>query len=446
MTLSEAFNSDPRIEKARNLILETLKEHQAKITGVKGPSDKLKTPYQEAIAQFEALRGGKLYYPYLGSGFGKGALVELNDGSIKYDMITGIGPHVFGHSDPDVINAALEGAISDTIMEGNLQQNIDSLELLKLLTNVSGLPHCFLTSSGAMAVENGLKVAFQHRHPATRLLAFEHCFAGRTLNASQITDKAAYREGLPPTLAIDYVPFYENEDSTKQAVSAIKKYIARYPKQHAAMIIELVQGEGGFYAAPRSFFTAIIETLREAGILVFIDEIQTFGRLYKLFGFQYYGLEPDIVTIGKMSQVCATFFTENVKPRAGLLSQTFTTSTVAIRASIAIIKRLTDGNFYGDQGRIAHIHDRFTRGLKKIAEKHPGLVEGPFGIGGMIAFTAFKGDNIKVIEYVQRLFHKGVIAFTAGSNPTRVRLLAPLLNLTDEDIDHVLTILEDALL
>lgn len=447
MTISEAFNSDPRVEQAKILILEALKEHQTKIKGVKEPLVNLKTSYEKAIEDFEKIRGAKLYYPYLGSGFGKGALVELNDGSIKYDMITGIGPHVFGHSDPEVMSSALQGAISDTIMEGNLQQNIDSLEILDLLSKESGLPHCFLTSSGAMAVENALKIAFQYKFPAGRLLAFEHCFAGRTLHASQITDKALYREGLPTTLAIDYVPFYENEASTKAAVDAIKKYTARYPKQHAAMIIELVQGEGGFYAAPKSFFVAIIEALKEAGILVFIDEIQTFGRLYKLFGFQYYGLQDytDIVSIGKMSQVCATLFSEKVKPRLGLLSQTFTSSSVAIRTSSTIIKRLINGNYYGEKGRIASIHDQFSEGLEKISKKHPDIVEGPFGLGGMIAFTAYKGDNKKVLDYVQRLFQKGVIAFTAGSNPTRVRLLAPLLTITDEDIKQVLALLEEAL-
>lgn len=448
MTISDAFNADPRIDQAKKLVLDALKDHQAQIKGVKGPAANLQNSYAKAIEEFEKIRGAKLYYPYLGSGFGKGSLVELNDGSIKYDMITGIGPHVFGHSDPEVIASAIQGSISDTIMEGNLQQNIDSLELLKLLSKESGLPHCFLTSSGAMAVENGLKIAFQYRFPAQRLLAFDHCFAGRTLHASQITDKATYREGLPTTLAIDYVPFYENEGSAKLAVDTIKKYVARYPKQHAAMIIELVQGEGGFYAAPRSFFVAIIEALKEAGIAVFIDEIQTFGRLYKLFGFQYYGLEEyvDIVTIGKMSQVCATLFTEKVKPRLGLLSQTFTSSSVAIRTSSTIIKRLVEGNYYGEKGRIAEIHDLFEEGLKKIASKHPDKLEGPFGLGGMIAFTAYKGENKHVLDYLQRLFQKGVIAFSAGSNPTRVRLLAPLLTITNEDIKQVLALLEDALI
>ncbi|MFN4174964.1 MAG: aminotransferase class III-fold pyridoxal phosphate-dependent enzyme, partial [Parachlamydiaceae bacterium] len=306
----------------------------------------------------------------------------------------------------------------------------------------------FITSSGAMAVENGLKVAFQYRYPAQRLLAFEHCFAGRTMNASQITDKASYREGLPNTLQIDYVPFYENESSTKLAVDAIRKYTQRYPKQHAAMIIELVQGEGGFNTAPRCFYLAIIEALKEAGVLVFIDEIQTFGRLYQLFGFRYFELEEyvDIVSIGKMSQICATLFTEKVKPRLGLLSQTFTSSSVAIQTSSTIIKRLLEGNYYGEKGRIAEIHHQFKEGLLKIANKHEGLVEGPFGLGGMIAFTAYKGDNKLVLDYLQRLFKKGVIAFSAGVNPTRVRLLVPLLTITDEDIKQVLAILEDALI
>ena len=125
-------------------------------------------------------------------------------------------------------------------MQGNLQQNGDSVEICRLLVQASKLDHCFLSTSGATANENGLKVAFQKKHPAWRILAFDHCFAGRSLVGSQITDRPAYREGLPLNYFVDYVPFFDvnrPEESTKQAVQVLKSHIARYPKQHAVMNI-----------------------------------------------------------------------------------------------------------------------------------------------------------------------------------------------------------------
>ena len=162
-------------------------------------------------------------------------------------MITGIGVHHLGHSHPLLTQAALDAALGDTIMQGNLQQNGESAALAHELIAISHLPHCFLSTSGVMATENALKIAFQKNAPAQRILAFEHCFTGRTLSMSQITDKPQFREGLPLNVLVDYVPFYDNnkpEESTELAIRQLKNHIARYPKGHAVMIFELSKERG----------------------------------------------------------------------------------------------------------------------------------------------------------------------------------------------------------
>ena len=442
---------DSRVKEAKKLLKEAVADHQRRITDVSPPIETLKQKYEEMLKAMEALRGGKLWFPFLGSGIGNGALVELADGSVKYDFICGIGVHYLGHSHPSLIDVAIDAAISDTIMQGNLQQNVDSLILLEKLSKVSGFPHCFLTTSGAMANENALKIAFQKHHPASRILAFEQCFAGRTLTLSQITDKAAFREELPTNLFVDYLPFFDAkhpQESIKHTVDVLKKTLARYPKQHALMCFEFILGEGGFYVGTREFFKAIISILKENKIAVFADEVQSFGRTQELFAFQHFGLQSDVdlVSIGKLSQVCATFFTEEYKPRVGLLSQTFTGSTSAIKAASVTLDALLNEGYYGSGGKIQKLHLHFVRQLEDLSKRHPDLIQGPFGAGGMIAFTPYDGTLDKVTDFVHRLFHAGVMGFIAGKNPVRIRFLIPGGTLTLEDIDKAMKIIENTLL
>ncbi|KAF3362129.1 Uncharacterized protein PHSC3_001441 [Chlamydiales bacterium STE3] len=449
--VSEEFLSDSRLSPHIAKLVDLLVEHQNKIQGIRKPSAGRKLRYDELIRAFSLSRGANLYYPYLGSGIGKGSLVELLDGSVKYDMISGIGVHYFGHSHPELASIAISAALSDIIMQGNLQQNADTLELSELLINASGLPHCFLTSSGVMANENALKIAFQKNFPANRILAFDHCFAGRSLTFSQVTDKPAFRHHLPINIPVDYIPYFDAarpEESTKNAIEALKKAIIRYPKSHALMIFELIQGEGGFYPGTTAFFKALMEILKEQHIAIFADEIQTFGRTSELFAYQHFDLEEfvDISAIGKLSLCCATFFTEEYQPKPALLSQTFTSSTVCIRAGKWIVQKLLEGHFYGEQGRVMEIQNRFHTHLKKLNDDYPQLAKGPYGLGGMIAFTPFDGDPEKIVVFVQKLFEEGVITFVAGSFPTRVRMLVPVGVITDEEIDEVMAIVKKVLI
>lgn len=448
---ASALASDPRIKKAKAMLLEALREHSQTIRCIKPADPALKASYEELLASFAELRGGPLWYPYLGSGIGNGALVELADGSIKYDCICGIGPHFWGHSHPALVEAGLDAAMGDTIMQGNLQQNIDSVLISKLLVKASGLDHCFLSTSGAMANENALKMVFQKKTPASRILAFEKCFLGRSLAESQVTDKPAFREGLPLTYAVDYVPYYDPghpEESHARAVAALKKHISRYPKQHAVMIFELVQGEAGFHAGTTSFFTELMQTAHEHDIAVFVDEVQTFGRTPELFAYQYFGIQEfvDVVSIGKLSQVCATLFRDSYKPKAGLLSQTFTGSTSSIRAGITMIEGLLSEGFFGVNGRIQKTHDYFSDKLQGIANRHSGMIQGPYGVGCMLAFTPYDGGMQRAIRLTHALFEAGVIAFIAGTHPTRIRFLLPAGAITTADMDIIARIIEEVLL
>ncbi len=456
-TIAQGFFSDPRIEEAKKLIQAALKEHKSHITGIRGPNPELKESYDQLLKRVGEYRGGALFYNYLGSGIGNGPLVELADGSVKYDFITGIGVHYMGHSHEGVINATINGAISNTVMNGHLQQNTDSARLLELFStaackNGAGVKNVFLSTSGAMANENAFKLILQKKFPCARFFAFEKCFAGRTLGMAWVTDKAAYRAGLPKTLDVDYIPFYDANDhkgSIDRAVAAMKKYITRFPCQHAGFCMELIQGENGALVGNKEFFEALIAVCKEHNISVFADEVQSFARTNQLFTFQYFGLDKhvDVVAIGKNSQVCATFFTDDHKPKPGLISQTFTGASSQIAAAYYVVSEMITGGYFGENGKIDRLHARFTKNLEAISKKHESKLRGPYGIGGIVGMTVFGGDEAKTKAFTMKLFENGVLSFMAGGGTTtRVRFLLPVMVTEEKHIDEVCEILEKTLM
>ena len=452
---SEKLRNDARVQQAKDLLAAALSDAQKEITGVKGPDKKLKETYSQWLERCGEARGANTYYKYLGSGLGNGPLVELADGSVKYDFITGIGVHYFGHCHESIMLSGVNAALSDTVMQGHLQQNCDQVLLMESFLNLvkkngALLNHCFLTSSGATANENALKIIFQKNHPANRMLAFKKCFAGRTLALAQMTDKAAYRDGIPRGMDVDYLPFYDEKDhkgSIERAVQVLNSHIERFPGAYAGMCFELIQGEGGYFPGNREFFIEIIKVLKANNIAVWIDEVQTFGRTDEAFAFQHFALDEfvDVVTVGKMSQVCATLYRSSYKPRPGLVSQTFTSSTAAIRASLVILEELRHGGLCGKNGRIVQLHECFKSELVKLAEKFPGQFLGPYGMGGMCAFTVFDGDLMKTKDFAARLFDAGVISFIAGKNPTRIRFLPPVMAVEESHVLEVSAILEEVM-
>lgn len=454
-TAAELFLADERVARARALIMEALADHQQRLDGPHPPREERAEDYQRALASLERMRGRPLFHRFLGSGFGRGVLVELGDGSVKYDLVSGIGVHCFGHSHPSMIAAALDAALGDIIMQGAFHQNLETESVGRALLACASrggaaLEHCFFATSGAMANENALKMALQKRAPASRLLAFQNCFAGRTLLLSQVTDSHGRGDGLPDVVPVDRVPFYDParpRDSLEQALAALDGHLSTHPGAHAAMIFELIQGEAGYYPGSREFFVPLMQRLRAAGIAVIVDEIQSFGRTTEPFAFQYYGLDSlvDIVTIGKISQVCATLYTAAWNPRPGLISGTFTSSTAALMGLRVVLDALTGGGLCGPQGAIARLHARFVEGMEALAAAFPGAVSGPWGIGSMVAFTVFDGSAERTRQFVRALFERGVIGFITDGTPKRVRFHLPAGAMTVEEVDAVMAIIRDTL-
>jgi 4-aminobutyrate aminotransferase-like enzyme len=447
---------DPRIAQAKELLTQVVRDHQQELNQVRPPRPELTAGYAEKVAKFEGLRGGSLYFPYLSAGLGNGPYVELADGSVKLDLITGIGVHGMGHSNPELVSTGIDAVLCDTVMQGNLQQNEPSVELTELLVKLatesgSDLQHCVLTTSGAMANENALKIAFQKNAPAQRVFAFENCFCGRSIALSNMTDRPNYRVGLPVTTTVDYLPFYDYRDpagSLKRTMAIFEKQVARYPKQHAILWMELIAGEGGYYAGSREFFQTLAGRARELGIAVICDEVQTFSRTHRPYAFQYFELDSlvDIVTIGKITQVCATLFTSDYKPKPGLVSQTFTGNSASILAGLKIVRGLVErGHFTRDpsSSKTMQLHDLFVGGIKAIEAKYPGSLQGPYGLGGMVGFTPFDGSAAVAKELTMKLYEAGLMGFIAGDAPSRVRFLMPLLVTQPHHIQEACGILEN---
>src|SRR5690606_18192199 len=146
--------------------------------------------------------------------------------------------------------------LEDTTKHGNLTSNNAPYEfaeeLVRLAQRNSRLRHAYLSPSGALANENALKVCYQKHAPAGRVIAFENNFMGRTVTMANITDNAAYRQGVPLTTPVDYMPFWTDAAAERaggktkfidRAVAKLEAYIERYPGQHACFIFELIQGE-----------------------------------------------------------------------------------------------------------------------------------------------------------------------------------------------------------
>ncbi len=469
-TKSAQLHASPIVEQAIDRAIDEMRKVQAGINAVRPAlNEELAARYRELLAQASEVRGkSKLFFDYHGSGLGNGPFVELADGSVKMDLICGIGPMFFGHSNPELTRITMRAAMSDIILQGNLQMNEDSTDLSNLLveeaSRSSKLAHVFLTNSGCMANESAIKICYQKHAPASRVIAFENCFMGRSVTMSQIGDNAGNRAGIPLSTLVDYLPFYDAErgaESTCEILGQLDKLIARYPGQHACFIFELVQGEGGFNPAPREFFVALMERCKKAGIAVWCDEVQTFGRTGAMFAFDLLKLGEyvDVCTIGKLSQVCACLYSKDYNPKPGLLSGTFVGSTVAIQAGHYMLDTLRRGKYYGSDGAIAHHHKRFVAGIEDIASRHPEWF-GPIldhngsemkrikvagGLGGMMRFTPFGGRKEPVNKFMFNLYDEGVLSFYCGHGPFHIRFLPPLGVMKLEQWDAAFEVVERAL-
>ena len=215
--------------------------------------------------------------------------------------------------------------------------------------------------------------------------------------------------------------------------------------EYAALTIELVQGEAGFSHGTASYYRGVFDWAKKHGLYILVDEVQTFGRTRKLFSYQMFGLDDyvDVVTIGKALQCCGTFFTEELNPKPLLVAGTFIASLASLKAGQKIVRYLTEGNFYGEGGRIHKLEQMFTERLENLI-KSGQPIKNIRGIGTMISFQVGRGEKGQTIAFVKALFDQGIICYLAGKDPYLIRFLLPL-SILDKHIDQIFVILKKTL-
>ena len=440
-----SLQSHPKFQRGLDLVLEAVAELQASAPA--GAEDG--EVYARRLERAARLRGRPLFFPYVGSGLGRGARVRTADGRWLLDFAIGIGVHFFGHSHPDLVRTALTAAASDVVMQGNLQANSEYADLLDILLSHSApqLTYGWLSLPGAEANENALKLIRYHRQPARDVIAFRRCFHGRTTTMAEITDRPDYRKGQPARERVFYLPFYEADDpgSARKTLSALRGVLDQHPGEIAVCVFELVQGESGFQTAPREFFVPLMEILKEQGVTVWVDEIQTFGRTGELFAFQRLDLTEyvDVVTVGKLLQNSAVLFRREYQPDPALISGTFAGTTVGMAVGRRIVEKLLRENYSGPEGKIAALERHTREALARMQTETSGAIRAVSGIGAMWAFEPTGASHEGIRALLQECYRNGLILYYAGvgAGPYRVRMFLPGGVATSEDVDEALRIL-----
>ncbi len=435
-----------------NLVGEVQKLN-SQIKAVQAPHPEHMENGKTLIEKTGKVRGRPLAYPYIGTGAGNGVYVELEDGSVKMDLINGIGIHLMGHSHPRVMAAAVRGALSDIVNQGNLQPNREYYRILEKLTALAGkrsrLKYGWLSTCGTMANESALKITRQKHSPARMVLAFKNAFAGRSTMMAELTDNPAYKVGLPEYHEMLRIPFYDKRDpqSSEKTLRMMKEHVAKHEKNISTFVFEPMLGEGGYQAAPRDFFVPMLDFCKQHNIAIWADEVQTFSRTGELFAFETLdiGQYIDVCTIAKTAQIGATLYTEEYNPQPGLIAGTFSGATPALSAGIEILDMLQEG-YLGPNGRIMDIHRKFIGMLNELNETTcKGKLTDAGGMGLMIAVTPYEGKKEQVDALLKRLFANGMVAFNCGKDPIRVRFLVPAI-IQDADIEVAKKIIEKSIL
>lgn len=444
--------------KINQLIKEICQEvmtYNQNIKGVQDANSESATAAESKRIHIGKLRGRPLYHPYIGSSAGRGPYVELEDGSIKLDLINGIGIHVLGHGHPKLIETAIRASLSDIVMQGNIQPNNEYVSLTESLirhaSKNSRLKHAWLATCGTMANENALKMARQKNSPAKMIIAFQDAFAGRSTMMAEITDNPSYKVGLPSYNEVLRLPFCSSQgDKTcpDLVLRKLKELYSQHEKNISCLVFEPMQGEGGFRYGSREFLIPVLQFCRDHKIAVWADEVQTFTRTGQLFAFETLGIGEyiDICTIAKTIQTGATLYTEEYNPQPGLISGTFSGSTVALSVGNEIIRILTEEGYLGADGKINAIHKNFVGMLNDLASGScRGLLSDAGGLGLMVAVTPYDGTKQKTEDLIKRLYKNHLIAFSCGKDPYRIRFLIPAI-MESKDIDVAKKIIEKSVL
>jgi 4-aminobutyrate aminotransferase/(S)-3-amino-2-methylpropionate transaminase len=391
----------------------------------------------------------------------EGAQVWDVDGKQYLDFVAGIGVLNVGHNHPRVV-AAVEKQLEDvTHMAFQVAAYRPYLELAEKLNRLVGKGEAYKSiflTSGAEAVENAVKIARAYTNRSA-VIAFRGGFHGRTMLGVSLTGMSQpYKQNFGPFASeIFHTPFPDayRDMTTERALDALDEVFATQiaPDRVAAIIIEPVQGDGGFLPAPVPFLKALRETTRRHGIVLIADEIQTgFGRTGKLFGFEHSGIQPDLVTVAK--SLAGGFPLSGVIGRAdvmdaplpGGLGGTYGGNAVSCAAALAVLEVFEKD---GLLDRAEKLGQRLQAGLCDMAKKH-SLIGNVRGLGFMQAIELVTDQKTKTPDpdrakrVIDNARARGLLVIKCGVHRNVIRFLAPLV-VSEDDLDNALGIIDAAL-
>jgi 4-aminobutyrate aminotransferase/(S)-3-amino-2-methylpropionate transaminase len=385
------------------------------------------------------------------------------EGNRYVDFASGIAVLNTGHCHPKVMAAAreqMERFTHTCVQVLAYEPYIALAERLNALAPFTGPARTIFFTTGAEAVENAVKIA---RASTGRggLIAFSGAFHGRTILTSALTGKTLpYKRGFGPfPPEIYHVPFPIEHHGTNVADSLrALEYLFRSdiePNRVAAILIEPIQGEGGFYEAPAELLHALRRICNEHGILLISDEVQAgFGRTGKMFGIEHSGVEPDLVTVAK--SLAGGFPLSGVIGRdtimqaaePGGLGGTYAGNPIACAAALAVLDVLEEEKLLE---RADIIGARIKQRLYAIAQRNDTLPIGAIrGPGAMIGFEIFKGrggtepDADATRRVTARALQEGLVVLSCGVYANVIRVLVPL-TVQDDILEEGLDKLERAL-
>ncbi|MTD26260.1 4-aminobutyrate--2-oxoglutarate transaminase [Erwinia sorbitola] len=391
---------------------------------------------------------------------GKGSEVWDVEGNRYLDFVGGIGVLNVGHSHPAVINAVTEQLQLVTHACFQVAAYPGYIELAKRLNKLIGAGQEFKSvffTSGAEAVENAVKIARAHtQRPG--IIAFDGAFHGRTLLGVTLTGMSQpYKQNFGPFPGDIYrVPFPNafHNISEEECLKALDTLFAVQilPERVAAIIIEPVQGDGGFLAASPAFMQALRAITERHGILLICDEVQTgFGRTGKMFGFQHTGIVPDLVTVAKslggglpISGVVGKAAIMDA-PTPGGLGGTYGGNALGCAAALAVLDLFEQGNLLERSNQLG---EQLNARLQQLADKYACIGE-VRGIGFMqaveiIDYETKQPDAALTQKILDCACQEGLLLIKCGLHRNTVRFLAPLVT-SDSQLEEALHIFDIAL-
>jgi 4-aminobutyrate aminotransferase len=396
---------------------------------------------------------------------GEGSFVEDVDGNVFLDCTAGIAVASTGHSHPQVVEAIVDQARKFLHMSGTdfyYEPQVRLGEEISAIAPMPGPHRSFFANSGTEANEAALKLA-KYSTKRQNLIAFLGAFHGRTWGSLSATaSKPAQRRGFAPFVpGVYHAPFANcyrcpvnatPETCAAECLKFIEEQIFVHlvsPEEVAAILVEPIQGEGGYVVPPDVFHQRLREIATRYGMLLIVDEVQSgMGRTGKMFAIEHTGVHPDVVTMAKgiasgLPLGVTTARSDLMSWPPGTHASTFGGNPVACAAALVTIRLLRDGLMRNAEVVGAHM----LAGARALMEKHR-IIGDVRGRGLMIGIELVRDRTTKERatrerdEVVRACFRRGLLVLGAGQNAIR---LSPPLVLTKAQADTALTILDQAL-